>query len=209
MSTATTTPAETIKDQAARAGLNYQTVRSRIRQGWNDPFSAPARHRDGRFAVTDYLIDEQFAMEIDGYRWYLRKGYPFRMDMKGRKHERLHHMVLRLAGIDVAEWASRGFQVDHINNDRKDSRLENLRMATPRANRVNNTSDGVYREPNRKGKKWIGRIRLGSGSFFFGSFHTRDEAAAAVKGARQRAIEPLYSTGDLIDVPDILAGKAR
>ena len=77
-----------------------------------------------------------------------------------------------------------GMEVDHINRDSKDDRIENLRLADFSQNRgFNRTlrSDNTsgYRGVTKKGSKWraqINNIRLGS-------FSTPEEASAAYQKA--------------------------
>lgn len=75
--------------------------------------------------------------------------------------------------------------LDHINCDRADNRIVNLREATVSQNKANskvstrNTSGakGVYW--NKRENKWIARIRHGGRDVFLGSFHTLPDAAQA------------------------------
>ena len=74
-------------------------------------------------------------------------------------------------------------EVDHINNNSLDCRVQNLRTCTSRQNaanrgpRSNNTSGcaGVYRSNN----KWQARIRVGDKRFNLGAFENLDDAIAA------------------------------
>lgn len=76
-------------------------------------------------------------------------------------------------------------QIDHINHDRKDNRIENLREASNRENGLNqslssnNTSgvNGVYF--NNPCKKWHARIKVDGKNKNLGLFLTLDEAKAA------------------------------
>lgn len=76
-------------------------------------------------------------------------------------------------------------QLDHINRDRCDDRIENLREATPKQNARNrglnaNNTSGVKGVVFNQGK-WVARIGgiNGEGRIFLGSFKTKEEAAAA------------------------------
>lgn len=83
-------------------------------------------------------------------------------------------------------------QIDHINGDRVDNRIENLREATNAENhqnkssRINSSSRfvGVHWEP-RYGK-WQAQITLNGKQKYLGSFHTEESAAAAYAEAKAK-----------------------
>jgi hypothetical protein len=78
-------------------------------------------------------------------------------------------------------------EIDHINGNRADNRLANLRVVTVGENHQNiclpktNTS-GVMGVNIRKGK-WRASIRAAGKSVHLGLYATKEEAAAARKGA--------------------------
>lgn len=82
-------------------------------------------------------------------------------------------------------------QIDHINGDRQDNRLCNLRDATATQQRRNsarprtNTTGrvGVYFRRDRK--KWKAQIGLGNKTVNLGHFATKDEAIAARSAAER------------------------
>lgn len=86
--------------------------------------------------------------------------------------------------------------IDHINRDRSDNRISNLRLCTHSENmcngprRSNNTSGvkGVSKESHRyyRAKPWRAFISVGRKRINIGRFATKDEAAAAVTNARHR-----------------------
>lgn len=63
--------------------------------------------------------------------------------------------------------------IDHINRDKLDNRISNLRAATAQQNQLNRTRQGrgVY----RRGDKWIAQL----GGRYLGIFHTEGEALSA------------------------------
>lgn len=82
-------------------------------------------------------------------------------------------------------------EVDHINGDRADNRIANLRAATHQQNlancknRKNNTSGkkGVHKH---KDGRWRARISVDGKSIHLGLFTSLDEAHAAYVGAAER-----------------------
>ena len=77
--------------------------------------------------------------------------------------------------------------VDHINRDRLDNRIENLRCVTRSVNchniagRASSGEKGVTL--TSKGKSWEARICVDSKHIYLGSYASVKEAAAARKGA--------------------------
>lgn len=85
-------------------------------------------------------------------------------------------------------------QVDHINHDRSDNRLENLRVVSHAANMRNlslrNTNKtgvtGVIVEYTPKGtKRYRANIRYNYKKIYLGNYDTLEEAAAARKAAEK------------------------
>ena len=79
-----------------------------------------------------------------------------------------------------------GMVIDHVNKDRADNRLSNLRLATPLQNGANskarkhNTTGlkGVMAacSSHNRVKKWRARIRHEGVTRYLGYFHTKEEA---------------------------------
>lgn len=82
--------------------------------------------------------------------------------------------------------------LDHINGNRRDNRIANLRPCTPRQNlansrlRSNNTAGvkGVWYDKDRD--KWAARIRRDGKRVMLGRFETKEEAAEAYRLAALR-----------------------
>ena len=89
----------------------------------------------------------------------------------------------------------KGMHIDHINRDKLDNRIENLRCVTPGQNILNsklsknNTSGvtGVRFQP--RGGKWTARVMIDRKEKHLGSFETFEEA----KAAREKAVRDLMS----------------
>lgn len=81
-------------------------------------------------------------------------------------------------------------ELDHINGNRLDNRIVNLRSCSRSQNMRNIPSRGLskYRGVNwhAKGKKWQSRIRIGGSRHHLGLFHSEDEAYQAYLKAAEK-----------------------
>jgi len=130
------------------------------KRGWVEPGK-----KAGNKCAIGYLIIQ---MTVDGFR-----------------HQMYAHRVAWL--LTYGKWPND--QIDHINGDREDNRLENLRDVTLQENRKNmkkhkdNTSGhmGVVWDESRK--KWQARIRVNGKDRYLGRFKDKDRAIEARKDA--------------------------
>jgi hypothetical protein len=83
-------------------------------------------------------------------------------------------------------------QIDHINGNRLDNRIENLRLASNAENSrncklsKNNTSGVTGVSYHAKAKKWFAQIMLNRKNNNLGLFNTKEEAIAARKKAEMQ-----------------------
>lgn len=125
---------------------------------------------------TRWSGKEAFTASFQGYR-------TGRLD--GRQY--LAHRVVWV--IHHGVWPEG--QVDHINGDRSDNRIENLRVVTNTENArnsslsKNNTSGvtGVWRDTRRN--RWCAEIKVDRRKMYLGSFASLEEAAAVRKQAEK------------------------
>lgn len=125
------------------------------------------------------LINEYLAPEIRKRDWHIRNGYAVSLD-DNKSPIRLHRLVTN---------APNDTHVDHINGDRLDNRLENLRICTNEENRRNNNklnkhNTSGYRGVRKFKKKWRAQICVNGEIIHLGTFsdaiqaaHVYDEAA--------------------------------
>jgi hypothetical protein len=91
-------------------------------------------------------------------------------------------------------------EIDHINGEKSDNRLTNLRLATHSENRANagpqkNNSSGYKGVGfNKKTGKWRATIRKDRRPISLGYFATAEEAHSAYKGAAVRLFGPYART---------------
>lgn len=85
------------------------------------------------------------------------------------------------------DWPPKGYWVDHKNRIRADTRIVNLRLATPTQNQQNKGGSGTYAKGvtwrNRIQKPWQAKIRVNGERLHLGSFATEEEAAEAYRMA--------------------------
>ena len=116
-------------------------------------------------------------------------GYSVIRFEKRRKYWRVRaHRVVWL--LHHGEWPNG--EVDHINKDRLDNRIENLRVVSHAENaknakrRSDNTSGHTGVIWNRKLSKWQAQIHSGGKNHFLGAFTDINDAIAARKAAEPR-----------------------
>lgn len=98
----------------------------------------------------------------------------------------LHRMIFLYHHGQIAE----GMEIDHIDGDKANNRIENLRQVTKSQNNQNakirsdNTSGtkGVYKQRN----KWISQITINKKQLYLGSYNTLEQAEMVVKEAREK-----------------------
>lgn len=146
------------------------------------------------------IVKERPATEFDapGYARHLKRvGLPSgainqggyrKVHIDGQYHSE-HRVVWLLVNGESPEYPK--FEIDHINGDRSDNRIENLRKVTKSTNqrnagrRVSNTS-GVHGVNWKAGaNRWVARIWNGPRHVFLGQFKTLHEAQIARKAAER------------------------
>jgi hypothetical protein len=112
----------------------------------------------------------------DGKEAGWSEGYR-RVEIEG-KAIRSHRIIYEMHHGPIPE----GMVIDHINCDKMDNRVENLRAVTRRANSLNRKKHpkGAYRQ----GKKWVAQIRVNYENIYLGRFDTEEEAHEAYRNAR-------------------------
>ena len=113
------------------------------------------------------------------------------------KYYREHRLIWLWHGLELPE----GMQIDHINHNRSDNRIDNLRMVTNQENARNKKH-----RPNSKNREHLGVRQLESGRYcaeiagslfydYLGSFDTLEEAIEARKTAEvKHGYHPNHNT---------------
>jgi len=69
--------------------------------------------------------------------------------------------------------------VDHINEDKLDNRLSNLRVISNRENLKKRGGTSKYVGVHKQGNSWLSNITLDNVSYYLGSYKTEEEAYIA------------------------------
>lgn len=108
----------------------------------------------------------------------------------GGKPYRIHRLVF------LYHYGYMPSQVDHIDGNRTNNRIENLRQATSAQNNQNRTptgSSGIKGVRwHKQSKKWVASINVNGKSVHLGSFLTIEEAELVANKARQSAHGEFY-----------------
>ncbi len=143
--------------------------------------------RSGR-VVPAFIIDDDISAFVTLRKWHIKDGYLH--GTLGGKHVSLARYVWLLK---TGDWPKQ--EIDHINRDKLDNRVANLRdvdSATNLANRVGHgrprgsgesSVRGVYKCHSSKRKPWCSYIWDGTRLRWLGSFTTTEEASAAYQSA--------------------------
>ncbi|EMV7411631.1 HNH endonuclease [Enterobacter kobei] len=101
----------------------------------------------------------------------------------------------RIVWIVAKGYIPEGMEIDHINGDKSDNRIANLRLCTPTQNRQNKTKyknnksgfKGVHFESSPRIKRpWRARIVVNKKAISLGNFMTKHEAHEAYQEAAKK-----------------------
>lgn len=126
------------------------------------------------------LMDEEYKYLLEGFTLSEVRGYLL-------IHMTLHRFLWRMIYGPIPD----DMQIDHINGDRGDNRLANLRLMNAKEHRmmhgkrIRNASKGYWFAKERN--KWIAQVVFNGVTYYLGAFDTEDEA----KEARRIAVEQI------------------
>jgi hypothetical protein len=126
------------------------------------------------------LVDNKNFENLNKYKWFYNGGYASRNKRFSSgiwKNVFMHHEIIG----NIKNWKVK--QIDHINNDKLDNRVSNLRIVTVSQNAINrpfqknNESGfkGVFWQS--KNNKWRAQINCNKKRISLGMFKNPKEAA--------------------------------
>lgn len=147
--------------------------------------------KKGRMPVLEKLsqqaiVDKEVFEELNAVHWFLTaKGYVRRkIRMNGQTiNFAMHAEVMRVAGTPRP---SNTHTCDHINGDKLDNRVANLRWATPVQQAVNTRWNRTLpRGVMKRGNRYVAQITSRSKNvhLHLGTFDTEEEASAVFEKA--------------------------
>jgi len=130
-----------------------------------------------------YVDAEKYDL-VAGRNWHLvsTKGKFYAATITPKPGNRLAKTYLHR----IVLGADSGDEVDHINNNGLDNRIDNLRIVTSfqnrqnRAKQKNNTSGAPCVYWSKKSRKWFGELQFNGEKLHLGYFDTVDSAFDAV-----------------------------
>ena len=109
---------------------------------------------------------------IKDYCWYVNNGYVVtHIPGNHNKHLKLHNLLLGLT-------PGNGLECDHINQNKLDNRLSNLRIVSHGVNNANrgSWSNAGFKGVIKVGKKFIAQITINGTMKYLGTFTTPELA---------------------------------
>ena len=103
-----------------------------------------------------------------------------------------HYFLHRLIFLYHHGYLTKGMQMDHIDGNSENNRIENLREVTNGQNAQNskihstNTSGVKGVHFSKRHKKWECRLNLNGKGKYLGRYNTLEEAEAVVREAREK-----------------------
>jgi len=124
------------------------------------------------------IYDDIFHSLLSKYRWNISQGYVLSVNRKGQPRTMMHRLILNIFDLNI--------KVDHIDGNKLDNRLSNLRLCTHRQNMKNRKAHGKSKylgvSVTKKGK-YIVCIRTGQKQEYIGCFSIEEDAARAYDSA--------------------------
>lgn len=157
-----------------------QTVLELCGEEWRSISNFPGYYisDDGRFKKYERGV----WIEIKSYLKESRRGHYLRVSLSSAEKKRCHFYVHKLIWEVFVGPVPENYVVDHVNGDRFDNRLENLRLATRSENNLNSAPQGTRRFKgviHLESGNYRAQIRVGGQTRSLGTFGDMDEAARA------------------------------
>lgn len=149
--------------------------------------SCSNRARYAKIPMPAFVVDERHLESVMDVRWHHHPGGYLYGRPFGRSHKMLMHAYVWL--LEYGEKPAR--MIDHINRDKTDNRIENLRLASSSLNAVNSSYTsgpmprGVSKHSQFKSRPYQSGVKRKGCYCYLGCYETPEEAGAVCENARQ------------------------
>jgi hypothetical protein len=133
--------------------------------------------------ITTELLKEYFDYSEGNLIWQISKGRVKKGTIAGspdgkgyiavkinQKAYGLHRLIWLWHGLELSQ------QLDHIDRNPRNNRIENLRLATPSMNQWNTSKADGGVSFHKAAKKYRARIKIHNKEIYLGVYKTYDEA---------------------------------
>lgn len=143
-------------------------------------------------------LQEMFYYENGELFWKIRKQKVNRNKPAGYKHSSGYGFITikdsmykthRLIYIFHNGKVPKSKEIDHIDRNPKNNKIENLRVISHQMNLLNTNSQGHYF--NKKRKKWFAVITINKKCRFLGYFQTKNEAKQIYLSEKRKIFDGL------------------
>lgn len=129
-------------------------------------------------------VDPEFQWIVDKFPWRVGDhGYAIYCTGSHAKKNFKTHYLHRLVFSEAKGLLPK--IVDHINQNKLDCRLENLRAATKSLNNMNRTGATGVSFRTGRARGWKAQVSRHNRTVYLGNFFTQEEAMAKAKEARE------------------------
>lgn len=134
----------------------------------------------GTLDLTKHMDPEYIEQALALGSWLLNTGdgYIVRKGKSTKNLTRLHRFVYELAHGPIPE----GFHIDHIDQNKSNNFLSNLRVVTHQENSFNTKAKGYFWSKQKR--KWQAKLTLNGIQKHLGFFNAEAEARAAYLSAK-------------------------
>lgn len=141
-----------------------------------------------KYETRSTLFDIETMPKVMSKKWYLDKnGYAVARGERRGTSIRMHRFLTD---------AKKGQEIDHINRDKLDNRLSNLRFVTHQENCLNRALGKPHRDKQRN--LWKARVKINQREVFLGRYKTYEEAEIVLKEAHIKYFGAMQEISNLV-----------
>ena len=164
---------------------------------------------------TGAIYDARHEEALSKINWSVTKGYARSLIWDSEAEKVRHQYMMHRLVWELEYGKPVPSSIDHINGNRLDNRVENLRAATLSLQALNNKGSsskasglpvGVYHTPKSKKNPYLSTTRYKGKDYHLGSFPTPEQASQAYLKNRQALIdyEAAMAKGESPEMPLIM-----